>query len=202
MSKYVVGLTGGIACGKTNLSNALRARGAQVIDADEISRALTSEGGAALPAIREAFGSGVFDGESLNRRALAALVFADEKQREKLNAIVHPLVTEEINARMAAVSEPVLLVVPLLYETGMEKRCDEVWCAWVPQKEQIQRLRKRDRITWREALRKIHSQMPLREKRRRADHQIRTDGTKAESAAIALALWENMERKIKGDLAL
>lgn len=202
MSKYVVGLTGGIACGKTNLSNALQARGVPVIDADEISRALTSEGGAALPAIRGAFGSGVFDGDSLNRRALAALVFADEKQREKLNAIVHPLVTEEINARMAALQEPVLLVAPLLYETGMEKQCDEVWCAWVPQKEQIQRLRKRDQITWREALNKIHSQMPLMEKRRRADHAIRTDGTKAESAAIALALWEKMEQKIKGDNAL
>ena len=96
MSNYVIGLTGGIACGKTNLTRALLAAGAPVIDADEISRSLTASGGSALPAIRAAWGDRVFDGEELNRRALSDIVFKDPEERKKLNAILHPLIFSRI----------------------------------------------------------------------------------------------------------
>ena len=100
MSKYVIGLTGGIACGKSNLSKALKANGVPVIDADEISRALTARCGAALPAIRERFGDRVFDGDELNRRALSDIVFSDPKERDALNRILHPMVLDEIHRQI------------------------------------------------------------------------------------------------------
>ena len=191
MSKYVIGLTGGIACGKSNLSRALKENGVPVIDADEISRNVTAKGGPALPAIRETFGDGVFDGDELNRRALSDVVFSDPEAREKLNAIIHPMVLSEIHRQMDATDGPVVMDVPLLYEVGMDSWCDEIWCAYAPQKEQVRRVRKRGKITYAEALRRIHSQMPVMEKRKRADRVIRTTGTKEESGRIALALWQD-----------
>ena len=189
MSSYVIGLTGGIACGKSNLSKALRLYGAPVVDADEISRALTAPGGTALPAIRAAFGNQVFDGDNLNRRALSDVIFSSPEARKRLNDILHPLIFSEMRRQMDSHEGPVVLDVPLLFETGMEDWCDEIWCAYVTQKEQIRRLRKREGLTVRQALMRIHSQMPTMEKRRKADHVIRTEGTKQESAEKALALW-------------
>ncbi len=190
MSRYVIGLTGGIACGKSNISRSLKAAGVPVIDADEISRSLTARDGAALPAIREKFGAAVFDGEELNRRALSDIVFSDPAARDALNAIIHPMVLAEIHRQMDETTGPVVMDVPLLYEVGMDAWCDEIWCAYAPQKEQVRRVRKRGQITYAEALRRIHSQMPVMEKRKRADHVIRTTGTKEESGRAALSLWQ------------
>lgn len=199
MSGYVIGLTGGIACGKSNLSRALREHGVHVIDADAISHAFTADGGKALPAIRAAFGDGVFNGGSLNRRALAALVFSDEEKRKVLNGILHPMVLEEIRREISADGGPVVLDVPLLFETGMDTWCDEIWCAYVPQKIQAQRVMKRDQVSGREALRRIRSQMPVREKCKRSQHVIRTDGSKENSAGIVLSLWQQIQGKIEGE---
>ncbi len=195
MSKYVIGLTGGIACGKSNISRSLKAAGVPVIDADEISRNLTASGGPALPAIRARFGDQVFDGEELNRRALSDIVFSDPAARDDLNAIIHPMVLREIHRQMDETDGPVVMDVPLLYEVGMDAWCQEIWCAYAPQKEQVRRVRKRGQITWAEALRRIHSQMPVMEKRRRADHVIRTTGTKEESGRAALSLWQNAVKR-------
>ena len=195
MSKYVIGLTGGIACGKSNISRSVKESGVPVIDADEISRSLTASGGPALPAIREKWGEKVFDGEELNRRALSDIVFSDPAAREALNAIIHPLVLSEIHRKMDETEGPVVIDVPLLYEVGMDSWCDEIWCAYAPQKEQVRRVRKRGRITYAEALRRIHSQMPVMEKRRRADHMIRTTGTKEESGRAALSLWQDAVKR-------
>lgn len=195
MSKYVIGLTGGIACGKSNISRSLRAAGVPVIDADEISRNLTAPGGPALPAIREEWGEKVFAGVELNRRALSDIVFSDPAERDKLNAIIHPMVLSEIHRQMDETEGPVVMDVPLLYEVGMDSWCDEIWCAYAPQKEQVRRVRKRGQITWAEALRRIHSQMPVMEKRRRADHTIRTTGTKEESGRAALSLWQDAVKR-------
>ncbi len=202
MSKYVIGLTGGIACGKSNISRVLKEAGVPLIDADEISRNVTAKGGPALPAIREKWGDQVFDGDELNRRALSDIVFADPQAREALNAIIHPMVLSEIHRQMDETDGPVVMDVPLLFEVGMDSWCQEIWCAYVPQKEQVRRVRKRGKITYAEALRRIHSQMPVMEKRKRADHVIRTTGTKEESGRRALALWQDAVKRIneaKGD---
>ena len=98
---YRIGLTGGIACGKSTVTARLKALGAQIVDADYISAQLTAENGIALDAIREAFGKHVFylDG-TLNRRALGELVFQKPEEREKLNAILHPLIEREMRRQI------------------------------------------------------------------------------------------------------
>ena len=176
----VIGLTGGIACGKTTVLDHLRRLGAPAVDADSISRALTAPGGEALPAIREAFGEGVFlpDG-TLDRRALGELVFSDEGKREKLNALLHPMILTQMERELDAIrlqgAPAAMLDVPLLYEAGMEPLADEVWVVSAPKNVQVGRLMRRDGFTKEEALRRIASQMPLEEKRRRADRVIETD---------------------------
>ncbi len=198
MSSYVIGLTGGIACGKSNISRTLMENGVPVVDADRISREMTAPGGPALPQIRAAFGDGVFNGDTLNRRALSDLIFSTPEARERLNGILHPMIFAEMRRQMDAVDGAVVLDMPLLFETGMEDWCDEIWCAYVPQKEQIKRLRKREGLTVRSALLRIHSQMPTMEKRRRADQVIRTEGTKVESGRIALSLWQDALKRAQG----
>ena len=176
---------------KSNLSSALRAAGAQVIDADALSRATTAPGGPALPAIRSAFGDAVFDGNALNRRALGQLVFADASARAALNGIIHPLVLAQMRREIDSREGIVFLDVPLLYECGIDHWCNEVWCAYVPQREQLRRLRARDGLTGKEALARVRAQMPPREKARRADQIIRTDGSRESSAQIVLSLWQD-----------
>ena len=199
---YVIALTGGIASGKTTLLNALQKHGAPVIDADQISRSLTAKGGEALPLIRKAFGGDVFhkDG-TLDRKALGDLVFSSEPDRRCLEAIIHPMVAQRINSELSGLSpehRAAVVDVPLLYESGMESMADEVWCAYVPRREQIKRLRLRDGLTEKQALLRISSQMDLREKCRRADHVIKTTGTPAQSAAQAIRLWQEAINKLGG----
>lgn len=190
----IVGLTGGIACGKSALSDALRAVGADVIDADAISRALTRDGGEALPAIRARFGDVVFDGDSLNRRTLGALAFADEQNRRALEDILHPMILsrmrEQIDACKARGARAVVLDVPLLYECGLDAWCDVVWCASVPADIQRARLRRRDGLTARQANERIRAQMPLSQKRKRAGAVIDTSGSMKDSAEHVLSLWQ------------
>ena len=96
-----IGLTGSIACGKSTVSSYLRTLGYPVVDADAISRAMTAEGGAALPAIRAAFGDTVFQADgTLDRRMLGSVVFSNAESRAKLNAILHPMILEEIRNQL------------------------------------------------------------------------------------------------------
>ena len=174
-----IGLTGSIACGKSTVSSFLRENGYTVVDADAISHALTAPGGDALLAIREAFGDGVFSGEALDRRALGSAVFGDERKLARLNSILHPMILERIYAQLDANDAPGKLVfadVPLLYECHMEDRFDRVWVVAAGEDTQLDRLMTRDHLTKDEALARIRSQMPLEEKRRRADAVITTDG--------------------------
>lgn len=189
-SRKIIGLTGGIACGKTNLTDALREAGERICDADEISRSLTAEGGEALPKVREAFGDGVFEGERLNRRALAQRIFASAEERKKLESILHPLILGRIREAVRTAEGRLFLCAPLLYECGLETLCDSVWCAYIPEEEQIRRLRERDGISREQALAKVRSQMPAAEKAARADLVIRTDGTPEESRALVLKALE------------
>jgi len=116
----VIGLTGGIGSGKSTAAAILAGMGADVVDADEISRQLTAQGGAALPALREAFGGQLVphDG-ALDRPAMRALAFSDPAARARLEAVLHPLIREETRRRLAAATGAyALLVVPLLFESG------------------------------------------------------------------------------------
>jgi dephospho-CoA kinase len=114
-----IGLTGGIGSGKSTVAANLAALGAAVVDSDEISRAITAAGGAAIPALREAFAGAFFDAEgALDRAAMRDLVFADGQARSRLEAILHPAIRQASDEALARARGPyVLLVVPLLFET-------------------------------------------------------------------------------------
>jgi dephospho-CoA kinase len=116
----VIGLTGGIGSGKSTAAGMLAALGAAVVDADEISRELTAPGGAALPALREAFGVAIVPpGGALDRAAMRSLAFSDSGARARLEGILHPLIREEAASRLEGATGPyAVLVVPLLFESG------------------------------------------------------------------------------------
>ena len=175
-----IGLTCSIACGKSTVSAYLRTLGHVVVDADAISHSLTAPGGAALDAIREAFGDGVFDGDVLNRRALGSVVFSSAEALEKLNAILHPMIIAAIDAEMNAHDAPGKLVIgdiPLLYECDMAHMFDQVWVVSVPEDVQLDRIVMRDGLSREEAQKRIDSQMPIARKRELADAVIDSSGT-------------------------
>lgn len=190
----VLGLTGGIACGKSTISLTLRELGAVIVDGDVLSRELTADGGRALPAIRAAFGDGVFhpDG-TLDRRALGARVFADDNAREQLDAIMQPLlrtlILRDIAAARAGGAAVCVLDMPLLYEKGLDALCDRVWCAVLPRETQIERLMARDGFTREAAEARLRSQLPTEEKAARADVVIDTSGSIQYTKECVIALF-------------
>ena len=190
----VIGLTGGIACGKSNVSETLRDLGAVIIDGDVLSRELTAPGGEALPAIRARFGDGVFheDG-TLNRRGLGAVIFGNDEARLALDHIMQPLLWALIRRRMeearAAGSAICVLDMPLLYEAGLDALCDTVWCVYIPEETQIERLMARDGFTREEALSRLRSQMPAKEKAEKAQVVIDTSGSISYTKAMLPELY-------------
>lgn len=172
-----IGLTGGIATGKSTVSSVLRTLGYEVLDADEISRLVTGPGGEALPAIFTAFGDQLKNGDgSLNRKALADLVFGREEQRRKLEAIIHPLVRSRIHAekkRLENAGKNVAFYdVPLLYENNMAGDFDAVLVVAAPEELQLQRLMKRNSLNDSEARQRLKSQIPIEEKQKKTPYVI------------------------------
>ena len=171
---YIIGLTGGIGCGKSEAARFLHGLGAHVADADAISRALTAPGGAALPEIRRRFGGEVFfsDG-SLNRRALGERIFHNPEEKVALEGVIHPLVRRAMEAELrASTAKVTVLDVPLLFETGMEEMCDEVWAMSADEETQIRRVCARDGLDASQARARIAGQMPMAERNARADRVI------------------------------
>lgn len=203
MRKYVVGITGGIATGKTNVTDALRHAGAIVIDADEISRSLTQEGGSALPVLLQHFGKAVFACADpahlvLDRKALGKLIFSDTQKKALLEQLLHPLIIGETKFQLDRIPNGVVFVsAPLLFECGMEKMCDEVWCTYIPPEEQLNRLMQRDHLSREDALARIQSQMSAEEKKDKSTLVINTSGTREESAAQARLALSALQDRLK-----
>ena len=201
----LVGLTGGIASGKSTFAAALREQGVPVIDADALARDAVRKGSPALEAVVRAFGAGVLgpDGE-LDRKAMAARVFADEGARARLEAIVHPAVRAAVaaeTARLAAEGHDLAIYdVPLLYERGLDRDLDCVVVVHVPPDVQVARLRARDGIGEEEARARLRAQMPIDEKARRADVLVENDGTladlRARAAPVLRALRAGLGRRL------
>lgn len=197
---YIIGLTGGIGCGKSEAAACLRSLGAVHVDADAISRALTAPGGAALPAVREQFGDGVFNADgTLNRAALGQIVFASEAHRRMLEGIIHPLVQsqtwEQIEQAGAADEKIVILDVPLLFETGMDVLCDETWVVYAEAETQLERVMQRG-LTREEAQARIDSQMSSDERRERATRIIDTDRPIEKTQAELMNLYQQLLKKL------
>jgi dephospho-CoA kinase len=176
-----VGLTGGIATGKSFCLGRFARLGVPVIDADVISREVVTPGSPALEVIRSRFGSPVIAADgSLDRAAMASLVFSDRAARADLEAIIHPEVYRRINdwfANQPSGTRFAIADIPLLFETGHEHDFDAVIvCACEPF-EQLRRLIERDRLSEEAARARLAAQWPIGEKIQRADYVIRTDGT-------------------------
>ena len=187
MSAYSpIGLTGGIASGKTTVAQLLRAWGAYVADADEISRRALDPGTDCYEQTVIAFGQDIlFADGTVDRKKVAGIVFSDQEALAILNGIIHPYVRETIraNSEKAFAEAPDRLIVwdvPLLFETGYEKEVVKTVVVTARQDIRIQRIVDRDGSTKAAALRRIRAQMPDREKVRRADIVIRNNGSLAE----------------------
>ncbi|MEG0742562.1 MAG: dephospho-CoA kinase [Clostridia bacterium] len=197
----IIGLTGGIACGKTTVAKMLKELGASVIDADQISHELTAPGGDALESLRECFGEFVFfpDG-ALNRAVLSSIVFGSEQEREKLNAVLHPLIHERVMAEIETCRKMgalvVVLDVPLLFEVGLNSLADVTVCASSSEQTQLERLRTRSGLIGEQAMNRINSQWPLSQKKELSDVVLDTDRPSQELQADVQRLynaWRSLE---------
>lgn len=165
-----VAITGVIGSGKSTLANILREQGMTVIDADEISRRLTKKGLPIYHQIIEAFGNEVLlpNGE-INRKKLAEMVFSNQDKRLQLEKIIHPAVKAERDRIIAALEKTdknaiVILDIPLLFETGMEKDVDYIILAYADEKTLFERVQKRDSMSFEEFSKRLKNQMPLSSK--------------------------------------
>ena len=176
---FSVALTGGIASGKSVVAERLAARGASVVDADAVSRELVAPGSVALAEIRTAFGEAVIAADgSLDRQAMRERAFADTRVRAQLEAILHPRVRELLRERAAAAGGPyVVLVIPLLVESGDYDWVDRVLLVDVPRELQRERLLARDGITSQLADAMLDAQASREQRLARADDVITNDAT-------------------------
>lgn len=176
---FCIGLTGGIGSGKSSVAEIFEKLGAAVVDTDVIAHALTQPGGAAIAAIRRGFGDEYIgpDG-SLDRGRMRRLVFGDGDAKRKLEAILHPLIREQSRARIAAAQAPyVIIVVPLLFETGayrdLLRRVVVVDCE---EQQQVTRTMARSKLSEREVRAIMAAQLPRAERLQRADDVLVNDG--------------------------
>jgi dephospho-CoA kinase len=174
----LVGLTGGVATGKSTVAKMFKQCGAVVIDADQLARDVVKPGKPACRAIVTVFGKTVLNPDrSLDRQALGSIVFRNRTKRRQLERIIHPRVAREQQrlVRRIAKRKPhavVIYEVPLLFEAGVDKRVHEIIVVTADRETQIVRLTKRNGLSRTEALRRIRSQMPLAKKIEQADHVL------------------------------
>lgn len=196
----IIGLTGGIASGKSTVSKMLQDAGYPVVDADIAAREVVKKDSLGAQQIKEAFGTEVFqaDGE-LDRPKLGNIIFHDAEKRETLNAIVHPLVKQwmhvEQERHIANGAKTIILDIPLLFESQLEDMVQQIIVVSVDENTQLSRLMKRNKLTKTEAEARMASQMPLHEKARRADVVIDNAGSLAETKQQVEALVQTFESR-------
>jgi dephospho-CoA kinase len=199
----LIGLTGGIASGKSAVARMFAELGARVESADADARAVLEPGGAALPGVRAAFPEALNPDGTINRPALASRVFADDEARKLLNSLTHPHIRQRMRAAMdtarAAPGSGLLVYeVPLLFEGGLETWFDATVATLVDPAVQAGRLQERERAAGRPPLTpdqladRLSAQLPNDEKARRADYVIRTDVPIEETRARVAELWREL----------
>jgi len=187
----VIGLTGGIASGKSTVSKALADLDAVVIDGDDIAHRLMEPHQPVWEDIVDKFGREVLNPDmTVDRVKLGAIVFDDPQQMTALNQITRPRIIDTIKNDLQSlkISQPnsvVVLDVPLLYEARLDKLADQIWVVWLDRETQIRRLMERNRYTREEAVKRIDSQMSLDEKAERADVVIDNTGSMEETLSAA-----------------
>ncbi|HEE9174226.1 dephospho-CoA kinase [Staphylococcus aureus] len=190
----VIGLTGGIASGKSTVSELLSVFGFKVVDADKAAREAVKKGSKGLAQVREVFGDEAIDenGE-MNRRYMGDLVFNHPEKRLELNAIIHPIVRdimEEEKQEYLKQGYNVIMDIPLLFENELENTVDEVWVVYTSESIQMDRLMQRNILSLEDAKARVYSQISIDKKSRMADHVIDNLGDKLE-------LKQNLERLLE-----
>lgn len=191
----IIGLTGGIATGKSTVSALLIRKGALLVDADVIAREVMLPGHPVLAAVAEHFGQAVLlaDG-TLDRKKLGDIVFREPAQRQALNEITHPAIRLEIRRQMESLEREhperlVVVDIPLLFESGLESMFERVMLVYAPASIQKERLMNRNQLTAEEAVARINSQMDIEEKKRKADVIIDNSGSAEETQRQIDEFW-------------
>lgn len=195
----VIGLTGGIGTGKSEVARILQRLGAVVINADQVGHEAYSPNSEIWHEVVNTFGSDILQPNSeIDRKKLGAIVFADPQQRTKLNQIMHPrmarMVADRID-RWRAKGVPVVVEAALLFEAGWDSLVDEVWATHSPEEEVIRRLQARNSLTEEEIRRRIAAQMPAAKRLAGATVVIDNSGDLAALERTVKSLWQ---RRVKG----
>ncbi|NOU86921.1 dephospho-CoA kinase [Paenibacillus sp. LMG 31460] len=190
-----IGLTGGIACGKSTVSAMLVSRGALLVDADTIARDVVEPGSPVLEQVAAHFGQAVLQADgSLHRKKLGEIIFGNTEARKQLESILHPPIRAQIREQMEAYERQfpdklVVVDVPLLIESNLSFMFQEVMVVYVPRPVQLERLIGRDGLTESAANNRIDAQMSIEEKRKFADVVIDNSGTWEETNAEVERFW-------------
>ena len=194
------GLTGGIASGKSTVARILEELGAQVIDADRVGHELLRRFHPVHQQVVARFGQGILrpDGE-IDRKLLGSMVFADPQRLRELSALVHPRLIARVDALAAELragrpGAVIIVDAAVIYEAGVVDRFAKILVAWCRPEQQIERLMAKTGLSREDALRRVASQIPSQEKRRRADYVIDCSGSLAETRAQAEALYPEIKR--------
>lgn len=199
---HIIGLTGGIASGKSTVSQLLQETGAYIIDADEIAHIIVEPGQPALQDIQETFGTGVLlpDG-ALDRKKLGEIIFNNPEARKNLDSITHDRIKIEIEKAIEKAAQDgyniVVLDIPLLIEANWQYMVDVVWVVYIDRETQVNRLMERDSLTRAEALARIQSQLSLDEKKRYADIVIDNSGALSETREQVAAALSVLNKNAK-----
>ncbi|MCE5006411.1 dephospho-CoA kinase [Staphylococcus equorum] len=189
----VIGLTGGIASGKSSVSELLTVHGFKVVDADVASRQAVEKGTKGLEQVKEAFGEEAIDEDgNMNRSYVGDVIFNHPEKRLELNEIIHPIVKDIMEEEKEAYLEQgynVIMDIPLLFENDLQDTVDEVWLVYTSESIQIDRLMERNNLSMEDAKARVYSQISIDKKRRMADREIDNRDTKLE-------LKQNLERML------
>lgn len=193
--KRIIGVTGGIASGKSNVCTIIAEQGYPVIDCDKITAELSVKGGSLYNVIIEKFGKEFLleDGE-IDRKKLGKLIFNNSAAKLLINSATHPIIIDEVKRRIGEIPSGLIFVeAPLLYESKLNEICDKVICVFLQKKHQVERLMEREGIDEDYALAKIHSQMDLYMKKTLADYVIDSKGTFDETKNQVLKVLDELK---------
>ena len=199
-SIMLLGVTGGIASGKSTVADMLREMGAPVIDFDILARQVVEPGRPAWEAIIDYFGKELLqDNNRLDRKKLSKIVFRDTEKRKKLEAFTHPRINDEFVKQVDEIThkDPAAIiqgVVPLLIEVGLQDLFHKVLVVYLPREKQIERLMERDRISREETINILNAQMPIDEKILFADFVIHNESPLKETKRQARDLWQTLKK--------
>ncbi len=196
----IVGLTGGMACGKSFVAEALRKLGCYVIEADEVARHIMQPGEEAYAAVVGAFGTGILDAAGkIDRSRLAEIVFGDPEQLQRLNATVHPGVRKRALSEFEQIGDRdphavVIYVAAILIESGASREMDKIVVVSCDREQQIQRAMHRPGAVESAVLARLESQMPLKEKLTFADYVVDTSGTKEDALRQIEVVYQDLRK--------